>query len=342
MQGKYENVAIRGIVSALPVKVEDNSIYYELLGEKRVKKQARMTGVKKRYINEFEQTTADLCLEAAKDLLVNCKWTKEEIRVMVLVTQNPTVNNPATSFILQEQLGLSKDCMVFDVNLGCSGFVSGLHIVASLLQSLGNGAKGLVLAGDIMRNPLHYPEQMTPEDLADEMLFGSCGTATAVELVEDYPIYFEEVSDGTKYDVIFRDFNKNTVMDGEQVFSFAINEVTGIINNFFKTSPVPKDMIDFYVLHQAQKFMLVNMADICGFDMEKMLLSLENYGNTSSASIPLSICANKEMWNENDTNNIFMCGFGVGLACAIAIAKLDGNTYTNIIHTEEHQKIRGI
>ncbi len=336
MVTRIENIKVRGIVTALPTEIEDDSRYMDILGEQRVKKQKRLTGVKERRIDDGKHTAADYCISAAKQLLRQLDWETDQIRVMVFVTQNPSLIMPSTAFVIQNYLGLSKECMVFDVNLGCSGFVSGLHIVASLLQQYGVGSKGLLLAGDIQSNSNHARPN-TEDEIADKMLFGTCGTATALEFTKNADfIYSEEIADGSRYETIHMRYGEATQMNGEEVFEYGITDVVNYVNTFQKTvSEFEKKEIDYFIFHQAQKFLLQNIASICGIDTDKMLMSLEKYGNTSSGSIPLTMCLQKEKLLQKEKMSLFLCGFGIGLSCALMRMSIRADMVLDLIESDE-------
>ncbi len=336
MVTRIENIEVSGIVAALPTEIEDDSRYIELLGEQRVKKQRRITGVKERRIDDGKHTAADYCISAAKQLLRQLDWETDQIKVMVFVTQHPSLIMPSTAFVIQNYLGLPKECMVFDVNLGCSGFVSGLHIVASLLQQYGIGSKGMLLAGDIQRNP-NYILPHTVDETADSMLFGTCGTAAALEFTKDADsIYSEEIADGSRYEAIHMRYGEASQMNGEEVFEYGITDVVNYVNAFQKTvNEFEKKEIDYYIFHQAQKFLLQNIASICGIGMDQMLMSLEKYGNTSSGSIPLTICLHKEELLQKEKTSLFLCGFGIGLSCALLRMSIRPDMVLDLIESDE-------
>lgn len=336
MFAEIENIAIKGIVTTLPTEVEDGSRYKEILGERRVKKQTRITGIKERRVDDGSHMASDYCISAAKELLQKLKWETDQIKVMVFVTQNPSLIMPSTAFVIHKYLNLPKDCMVFDVNLGCSGFVSGLHIVASLLQQYGDGSKGLLLAGDTQRNP-HYIWPHTTDEMADEMLFGTCGTATALEVQKNSDcIHSKEMVDGSRYKTIHMRYGESTQMNGEEVFEFAITDVVNEVNAFKKMlRGLGLKEVDYYIFHQTQKFMLENIASICEIDMDRMLLSLEKYGNTSSGSIPLTMCLHKEKILQKDKTSLLICGFGIGLSCAIMQLIIQSDVVLEMIESDE-------
>ncbi len=338
MTGKYDNIAIQGIVSVVPTLIEENDAYYEALGEKRVKKQVRMTGVKRRHMDDGKHTAADYCITAAKRLMVGIDWNPQDIKVLIFVTQNPSVVAPSTAFIIQKHLGIPEDCMVFDINLGCSGYVAGLHVISSLLQPLGEGAKGLLLVGDIQRG-FNYVKDWcnSEEEIADRMLFGACGTATAVELKKDSPVlYFDDKSDGTRYETISKRFDEPNKMDGEAVFEFAINDVVKWVTDF--ANDVREQGVeghDYYSFHQGQKFMLKNVAMVADIDEDKMLYSLEEYGNTVGASVALNLCVNREKIQQKGSTRVLLCGFGIGLACSMISLELSASIPLEVIESDE-------
>lgn len=328
----FQAIEVQGIVSAVPSKTESNISYIEILGEKRVKKQIRFTGIESRHINEWDQTTADLCTEAASKLIKKIGWSPESIRALILVTQSPSLIAPASSFLIHKELGLSNDCIVFDINLGCTGYVTGLRIMSSILNGLGSNSRGLLLVGDIHRNK-YQTKPVEPDDLANFMLFGSAGTATALEVNTKFSeMCFEDKAYSEKYRTLCHRFDRCMDMVGDAVFEFAINEVAENIKTF--TSAFNKT-IDYYVLHQAQKFMLENIARVAGIDNKKMLYSLKNYGNNSSASIPLTICCNSDRIYKQKECWLFLCGFGVGMACAIGCLKLGRDCYLDVIESDK-------
>lgn len=329
---EFEDIKIKGMVSVVPTKVETVEKYVELLGEKRVKKQIRMTGVHQRHIEKEGQFTADLCITAAKRLMESLHWRPEDIKVLILVTQNPSIIIPSTAFVIQKYLEIPSDCLVFDVNLGCSGFVTGMQIISSIMQGLENGTKGLLLTGEVQYNP-YYLKAETSDEVADLMLFGSCGAATAVERNKDSSkMSFDVQSNGERYDVIIRRYAGKNVMNGEAVFEFALNDVIKYISSFTKKA-INNKRIDYYIFHQAQKFILKNLALHLGIDEEKMLYSLKDYGNTSSASIPLTMCLHKELFNEE--REVMFCGFGIGLSCACMTATISPDVYFELLESDE-------
>ncbi len=313
MFGEYRNLAIRGIETVVPKKkvYNDNSEYIERLGERKVTKQIKLTGIRSCYVSDDTESTEHMCAEAAERLLARLDWAREEIRGIVLVTQTPSCIMPSTAFRIQKRLGIGENCIAFDVNLGCSGYTTGLTIAGGLLSNLEYGSKLLLLVGDTVTKCL------AEEDVQTKMMFGDAGTATGLEVVSDSNLIYMQKSLGQECDTIFMaDQRDHFHMDGMKVFSYTINEVLGYINEFMEKTGLTDEDIDYYVFHQAQKHIVDQIAEFCGIAKEKLLISYDEYGNTSGASIPVTLTVNREKL-KNGTNRVIMCGFGVGLSCGI-------------------------
>lgn len=316
MFGEYNNVMIRGIETVLPKKKVDNNEYEEQLGERKVSKQIKLTGIQSCYVSDDTETTETMCVEAAERLLTRLNWSKEEIRGIILVTQTPSCVMPATAFRIQKRLGVGDNCIVFDVNMGCSGYTTGLTIAGGLLSNLEPGSKILLLVGDTVTKCLDE------NDIQTKMMFGDAGTATGLEVVLDSRLIYMQKSLGEGCDAIFmKDQNDHFHMDGMRVFRYTINEVLGYIKEFMEKTGLTDNDIDYYVFHQAQKHIVDHVAEFCEIDESKLLISYEEYGNTSGASIPVTLSANEEKLKDGK-NRVLMCGFGVGLSCGIVYGEV--------------------
>lgn len=316
MQGQINNISIKGIQVVVPQKTINNIDFSDILGERRCKKQIRLTGVKKRHISPKEQSSVDLAYEAGKKVLDTLEWRKEEINVLVFITQNPVFEIPSSAFYLQKMLDFNKECIAFDINLGCSGAVVGIQVVASLLQSIGNGSKGLLLISD----PVYAPDESedTADDLAHQMLFGSAGSAVAMQYDEknQEKMSFLTCSDGNRYKAILRRRGQKFEMNGESVFEFGVNDVVADMIKFRNYFRLKEENIDYYSFHQAQDLMLNTIDSECNISMDKDLRSLSDYGNTNGSSVLVNLCANHDKFKEKEIYNLVLCGFGVGLSWA--------------------------
>lgn len=275
-------------------------------------------------------------MAAAEKLVEDLAWDKSEIDALIFVTQTPDYILPATACIIQDRLGLPKTCFAQDISLGCSGWVYGLSTITSMMMA-GDIRKGLLLCGDA--------KQRTPRGNEDP-LFGHAGTVTALEFSEGAPeLLISLGTDGSGYaDIITPDggarngitqesFQEEIIdgrtynrlegrMNGMNVFSFAISRAPKEIKSMAKLQGIAPEDYDYIVFHQANKFMIDFIVKKLKVDTQKVPMCLKHFGNTSSASIPLTIVT--EMNDVCfDQLKLISCGFGVGLSWGTASFTLD-------------------
>lgn len=174
---EVNNIAVKGISACVP-KTLDKNQNSPVFGSDDGRAFIATTGIEERRIAPAETCTSDLCFSAAEKLVADLGWNKEEIECLVFVSQTPDYHLPATACLLQDRLGLSSDCVAFDVSLGCSGWVYGFSTISSLMNS-GKIKKGLLLAGDTTS------KFCSKTDKSTWPLFGDAGTATALEYSEN-------------------------------------------------------------------------------------------------------------------------------------------------------------
>ena len=328
---KIQNVAIKGVSAAVPKNnVENKDIYMETWGE--YSSFSETTGIERHRNATKEICSSDLCVAAAEKLLEKLSWDKESIEAIVFVSQTPDYLEPATSCIIQHRLGLSTDCMTLDIQLGCSGWVHALAVLASLMQN-GMIKRGLLLAGDTPS------KNCSVNDKSTFPLFGDAGTVTALEYDEDASeMSFLLNTDGEGYKVIIipdggyrNQVNAdslvehqhgdgivssavNVSMDGMSVFSFAISKAPKSIKAIAEKSGVELDKIDLVLLHQANLFMNEKIRKKLKLTPEQVPYSLKDFGNTSCASIPLTMVTQCKTQYETSRLTRIGCGFGIGLS----------------------------
>jgi 3-oxoacyl-[acyl-carrier-protein] synthase-3 len=323
---------VRGVAACVPKKEESN-YDYELTSEKERKMFVKTTGIETRRVAETGVTTADLCYEAAEKLIAELKWDKQDIDALVFISQSGDYILPATGIILQDRLGLPKTTMAYDVNLGCSGYIYGMSQLSSLI-STGGIRKALMLVGDVSTATSSYRDKST------YLLFGDAGTATALEFDKEAPaMTFNLMSDGSGYDAIiipegglrhfiseesfkYKDYGNGMMrngiqvaLNGEKVFHFSMREVAPNIRELVETQLEKSlDDFDYYVLHQANMLMNNSIRRKLKLEKEKFPNSIQRYGNTSSASIPLTIVTELREALTGQTKDVVLSGFGVGLS----------------------------
>jgi len=327
-----KHVRIAGVASAVPKQVVSNTDY-SVIPEEQLAKIIKYTGIRYRRWAPKELCCSDLCQASAERLLEDLSWKREDISVVVFVSQTADYPFPATAQILQERLGLPKSCLAFDVNLGCSGYTYGLFVLGSLLEATGL-KRGLLLAGDVSK--MHGDC-----DPASALLFGHAGSATAMENARDTkPIYFEMGSDGGGFKVIYvpaggcrnpvgaNSFQKETlesggsrgatdvVLDGAEIMNFTMREVPVSIKRLVEYAGRSVTDIDAYVFHQANLFINTQVARKIGIKADQTPTTLYDFGNTSSATIPLTITAQLRDRIAANSMRVVMSGFGVGLSWA--------------------------
>ena len=287
---------------------------------------SQKTGVRQAHLsNDF--TASDLCLAAAERLIADLGWDKKDIDGIIFCSQHPDYILPASSCILQDRLGLSRECFAMDISLGCSGWVYSLSTAASLLAT-GGMKKLLVLAGDAKKR---VPTEFDP-------LFGFAGTVTALEYTgnDEDVLNFHTGTDGSGYDAIIipdggarnqmspASFEKELIdgqyyhrlqtrMNGMDVFAFGISTGPKSIKKLLEFTQSTVEDYDFFVLHQANMMMNEKIRKKLNIPEEKLPYSLPDFGNTSMASIPLTIVT--QLRGKCEQAARFMCcGFGVGLS----------------------------
>ena len=327
---EVKNVEIVGVSACVPKQKEDNSQIYPKWGD--YDSFIASTGIKSHRAAPSNITTCDLCYESAKKLITELQWNKDEIDALIFVSQTPDYVLPPTSCILQEKLELSQNCYTLDVSLGCSGWVYGLSVITSLMQN-GTIKKGLLLVGDTIS------KICSKEDKSTYPLFGDAGSATALVYNQNAsPFYFNLHTDGTGYNnIIVKDggyrnpvsesslrsklvsegIERNSLnleLDGMNVFSFGITKVPKCINELVEHFNLDKEKTDLFVFHQANKFMNEKICKKLKLDEEKTPLSLDEFANTSCASIPLTLVTRCQENLKNASQSLIACGFGVGLS----------------------------
>lgn len=326
-----QGAAIKGISAAVPRDIISNRDY-EIISPAEREILIKTTGIEKRHIALHGQTTGDLCYTAAEQLISALHWDRSEIDLLVFVSQSPDHFLPATSIILQHRLGLPKTTAAFDIMLGCSGYVYGLSVISSMMAT-GGFRKGLLLAGDVSSAGVNVKDKSTYP------LFGDCGTATAIQYNRDYQIAFNLQSDGSGKDAIIMPHGglrhpigpesliekeyepgitrhmRNLWLDGMDVFNFSTREAPPNVRTLLEYAGKTLDDVDYFVMHQANLLMNETIRKKLKVPVEKTPYSLRDFGNTSSASIPLTI-VNALQQRQTASSRLLLSSFGVGLSWA--------------------------
>ena len=326
---------IKDIAYYLPTTVLTNEQRVERFPEWSAEKVAGKVGITERHIAGDNETATDIAQKAAEQLFAQ-GVDKSQIDFVLLCTQSPDYFLPSSACILQDRLGLSKNCGAFDFNLGCSGYEYGLAV-----------AKGLIVAG-IAQNILlltaeTYTKYIHPKDKGNMTIFGDGASATLVS-TQGFAEIGEVVlgTDGSGAEnLIVRslaarnkalmndaqsDEDGNIVsgdhlyMHGGNVFNFTADVVPDIVEKLLKKSGLQQDDVNLWVFHQANKYMINYLRKLLDIDKDKFYIFMEKVGNTVSSTIPIALCeARKE---DRLHGHVLLAGFGVGLSWGGVMLKI--------------------
>ena len=343
------NIGIAGIACAVPDNLVNVSDFSERFGEEVTEKFTAGTGICSMYKALPEQTASDLAYKAAEELLAKTRTNREEIGLLVFVTQSPDYRRPSTACVLQKRLSLNIDCATIEINQGCSGFIYGMQTVLSLM-SQSDYKYSLLLMGETAS------KLVNPNDKSIVMMYGDAGAAILLERKTGVEIKTLLRSDGQRYRSIilpaggFRDMNPqkceqickdgisrslyDIFMDGTAVFSFSITDVPLAIEEYLLKTGANTDDYDVFLLHQANRFIINQIIRKLKLQKKEVPISLDRYGNSGGISIPLTIC---DKYGDDTENTVraLMCGFGIGLSWGVTNAVIDTDKVFPIIKTKE-------
>ena len=343
------DVRIAGIAAGVPRRVKNNLTDDDINVSSDYSREeyVRTTGVLERHVSP-SLCTSDLCYYAAEKLIEDLGWDKNDIDALIFVSQTPDYVLPATACVLQDRLGLSKDCYASDCGLGCSGWVYGLSQTAALMAS-GEIKKALLCAGDAKKRFANYIENP---------LFGYAGTVTALEYeLGAEGLKFHLGTDGSGYDAIivpdggsrnpsspetfqFEEIDGGLYhrgmsrMNGMDVFSFGISTAPKSVKRLAEHYCFDYLDNDYFVFHQANMKMNDLIAKKLRLPQEKVPSCMYHFGNTSSASIPLTIVTQLQ-GQLQERKRFLCCGFGVGLSWGTVVFETEHLVLPEVVLVDE-------
>ncbi len=318
----YDGIRISSIAASVPETVIDVMSELDNPDPKYVKNFMKNTGIKEKRKSDFKQTAGDFSFSAAKQIMDAGYYKPEEIGVLINLTQTPDYRTPSTALAIQKRLGLSMDCLVFDVNLGCSGFVYGVSLAASLLKS-SSANKALVTVGDSLARGRRHRKKVMSSNTG--LLFGDASAAILLEKCENAGFSSALMSDGSRHKALSIPYGAWKHPEGPEsypgddiaVFNFTINEVPELLFSYMEQTSTKIEDYDDLVLHQANMMILKNISKRVGMPMEKVPICLDRYGNTSGCSVPLAIVDKYGESMENKEVNLLTSSFGIGLSWGV-------------------------
>jgi 3-oxoacyl-[acyl-carrier-protein] synthase III len=265
-------------------------------------------GVVQVAVKDADEDTSDLAVKAFLNLETKVTINRNEIEAIILITQNPDSNIPHTSALIHKALDFPESCACFDISLGCSGFVYGLSVIKSFMES-NQMKKGLLFTSD------PYSKVIDPKDKNTALLFGDAATVT---YITDEPVY---KADHFTFGTIGKESSSLTCsqnvlsMNGRGIFNFAARYIPIDLKNLVAKSNLNVADIDKFIFHQGSKYIIDTLIKRTGIDSNKVIFDIKNYGNTVSSSIPVIL----EKILHQEHKYIFISGFGVGLSWSSSI-----------------------
>ncbi|MBD5418987.1 MAG: ketoacyl-ACP synthase III [Bacteroides sp.] len=344
-----KNIRIAGMAACVPSRIEENLDLSIFSNREEIRKVIATTGIKRHRAVDAGVTASDLSAKAVGGLLSDLGWEASEVDCLFYVCTSRDFIAPQTACILQHRLGLRKDSFVMDLPLGCSGWVYGMSVIGSMMSS-GFFKKGLLIAAET--NTLNRSQT----DRTVRPLFGDAATVTALEFnPASAPMNFMFGVDGSGYQAIWTKFGGmrfpttqdalklveygpgisrrgiDMVVNGMDVFGFAIKIPPKAIKEFISEFNIDVDNLDYLLLHQANKFIDEKIRKSLKIPAEKVPYCLEDFGNVTSASIPLTLITRCADALRNSPCRLLACGFGVGLSWATMNFSTDGVVISPLI-----------
>lgn len=328
---------IKAISYYLPEKVVTNEELVNEFPEWSVDKVAQKVGVDSRHLAAPDETAGDMAEKAARNLFEEYQIDPKTIDFLMLCTQSPDYFLPSTACVLQNRLGIPTSAGAFDYNLGCSGCIYGLAM-----------AKGLIAAG-IAKNVLlltaeTYTKYLHPSDKSNRSIFGD-GAGACLISTEGFAEIgeFSLGTDGSgannlivktgaaRQKVVTAKsvedeeghiwYDDYLYMNGGAIFNFTLDAVPSMMAQILEKNQLQKEDIDYYVFHQANKFMLNTIRKVCVLPKDKFYVNLSETGNTVSSTVLIGLkdCINSKTIKSGD--KVMISGFGVGLSWGGTILK---------------------
>lgn len=342
-------VILVGLSACVPKQRVDN-LELAPSSDKAKEEIVEQVGIRYRHIATPGQTASDLCEAATSKLIEKLSWNLEDIGMLIFVSQTPDYLVPGTATQLQERIGLPQSTMVLDINQGCAGYVYGLSVASGLMKAYGI-KKGLLLVGDTITN------MISKEDNSLNMIFADAGSATALMLDgSETEMAFQLGSNGKDFkaihvpeggareplsaDSLLMKKHGNGIvkqanqlsMNGHGVFIFGLSTVASNITKLLQERGEDISLFDFIVLHQANELLNDSIVRKIGGKKQKAPSSLYNFGNTSCATIPVTMISQIKNQLETEKLKLLLSGFGVGLSWGNVILTTDKVVCTDMIY----------
>ena len=264
----------------------------------------KRTGMKeRRYVSEGEDQTY-LAEYAAREAIERSGVAPEDIEVVIVCTVSAEYYSPSAACLLQGRLGLRNDIIALDVGAGCSGFIFGLETLRALMMAR-NAKAGLIVGAEVLSKKMDMTDRSTC------VLFGD-GAAAAVVKLDERPYHSVIGVDGDEEMINIKVPDGYIHMDGQGTYKFAVATVPTVIEEVVAKAGLTYDQIDHFVMHQANLRIIESVAKKMEQPMDKFVVNIQKYGNTSAASVGLALDEAYKTGRIKDGDRILLCAFGAG------------------------------
>lgn len=322
---------VKAVEYTLPTQVLTNQELAELFPDWSAQKIKEKTGIEERHVTGRDECASDLAVSAAFKLLDTHVVSSKDVDYLILCTQSPDYFLPTTSCILQDRLGLPRDCGAMDFNLGCSGFIYGLGLAKGLIET-GQAKNVLFLTAET------YSKHIHPADKSVRTIFGDAAAATlicACDSTSDQIGPFVYGTDGSGASNLIvptggmrkprvanpqvttdesgnRRTENDLYMNGSEIFSFTLRTIPPLVSKLLQSSGLNEQAVDMWVFHQANQFMLEHLRNKLGISMDRFAIAVAKCGNTVSSTIPITLRLLKDQGRLRPGQTVGLVGFGVG------------------------------
>ncbi len=299
-----------------------------------IEKISSKTGIRSRRVSATNETASDMAFAAAETLFKEHNFDRANVDFLLLCTQSPDYFLPTTACILQDRLGLRTSIGALDFNLGCSGYVYGLSLAKGLINS-GMAKNVLLITSET------YSKYIHPADKSNRTIFGDAAAATIVSvenggiceigdflfgtdgsgyqnlIVKHGGLRSREVSGAERSDEYGNVSTDETLyMNGPEIFNFTIEAVPALVKKMLNKAKLDLSEVDLFVFHQANRYMLNHLRKKIGIAEDKFFISMEDFGNTVSSTIPIAMYEAVRSGKFSTIENVLLAGFGVGYSWA--------------------------
>jgi 3-oxoacyl-[acyl-carrier-protein] synthase-3 len=329
---------IKAISYYLPEKVVTNEELVKEFPEWSVDKVAQKVGVDVRHLAADNETAGDMAEKAARKLFEDYQIDPKTIDFLMLCTQSPDYFLPSTACVLQDRLGIQTSAGAFDYNLGCSGCIYGMAMAKGLIAA-GIAKNVLLLTAETYNKYLHQSDKSNRSIFGDgaaaclvstggfaeigEFSLGTDGSGANNLIVKTGASRHKEATglfvEDEEGHIWYDDY---LYMNGGAIFNFTLDAVPVMMKEILEKNQLEKDQIDYYVFHQANRFMLNTIRKVCVLPKDKFYVNLSTTGNTVSSTVMIGLKDCMENGYIKGGDKVMISGFGVGLSWGGTILRI--------------------